>query len=149
MKKRAISFLLAAALTLGLIGCSGRESGSDSGKTDSPSKDLTISIFQSKNSIIDQLEDMAEEYTELTGIKVEVLGAPGENYLDNLRGKLTGKQGPTIFTVSEGTQLDILHSYLCNLSKEPYVSEIAEGMGLEYEGTLLGIPQAGEGYGMV
>lgn len=149
MKKRAIGFLLASTLSLGLIGCSGKESGSDSSKADNPSKELTISIFQSKNSIIDQLEDMAAEYTELTGIKVEILGAPGENYLDNLRGKLTGKQGPTIFTVSEGTQLDILHSYLCDLSEEPYVSEIAEGMGLEYEGTLLGIPQAVEGYGMV
>lgn len=170
-KKKVMSLMLAMALTIGILtGCTGKtstepivEEAAEEEQTKVPEQevktegteeftyntDVTIQIFQSKNSIIDQLEAMAAEYTELTGVKVEVLGAAGDNYQDNLVGKLTSGQGPTIFSVSEGSQLEKLNSYLYDLSDQSYISDIAEGMALQYQGKVLGVPYAVEGYGLV
>lgn len=110
---------------------------------------VTLQIFQSKVEIVDQLEALAKEYTELTGVKVEVLGAVGDNFLDILVGKLTSGQGPTIFNCAPGATLDKLHSYLYDLSGQPYVSDIADNLALTYDGKVVGVPYGVEGYGFV
>lgn len=111
--------------------------------------DVTIQIFQSKVEIEEQLTALAKEYTELTGVKIETLGAAGDSYTDILMGKLTSGQGPTIFSVSPGSQLERLNSYLYDLSDQPYVADIAENQALVYGGKVLGVPYGVEGYGFI
>lgn len=167
--KKMICIGLVAALVSGIAGCGSKNSNStaetipetqvSAEETEAKEEievmeeehntDVVISIFQNKNSIVDQLEAMAQEYTELTGVKVEIMGAAGDNYQDTLVGKLTSGQGPTIFSVSEGAQLEKLNSYLYDLSDQSYVDQIADGMALEVDGKVLGIPYAVEGYGLV
>lgn len=125
------------------------DSEAQSTDTNSGSSDATIQIFQSKVEITDQLEAMAQEYTELTGVKVEVLGTTGDNYLDSLMGKLTSGQGPTIMNISPGTRAEKFKSYLYDLSDQPYVSDIAENLALTIDGKVVGVPYGVEGYGFI
>lgn len=167
--KKTLSLILALALvTIGFAAC-GNSSGntaapsaaapvpaaSESAKPAEPASaseyntNVTIQIFQSKVEINDQLEAMAKEYTELTGVKVEVLGSAGDDHMNNLVAKLTGGQGPTIFNVSPGSSLERLNTYLYDISDQPYVSDIAENQALMYDGKVLGVPYGVEGFGLV
>lgn len=111
--------------------------------------DVTLQIFISKVEIVSQLEAMAKEYTELTGVNVEVLGAVGDDYQGTLLGKLTSDQGPTIFSCSPGESLGKFNSYMVDLSDQSYASDIAEGLALTYDGKVVGVPYGVEGYGLV
>ncbi|NLZ72764.1 MAG: ABC transporter substrate-binding protein, partial [Bacteroidales bacterium] len=55
-----------------------------------------IVVFQSKVEIIDQLEAAAKDFKKETGIEVEVWGTTGDDYLQQLRLKLSNNQGPTV-----------------------------------------------------
>lgn len=137
--RKTVSFVLAAVLAL----------FSFSALAETHNTDVTIQIFQTKVEITEQLEAMAKEYTALTGVKVEVLGASGDQYYDTLVSKLTSGQGPTVFSVSPGARLERLHSYLYDLSEQPYVADIADNLALTYDGKVLGVPYGVEGYGFI
>ncbi|QQO08479.1 ABC transporter substrate-binding protein [Breznakiella homolactica] len=145
--RNIFSLALIGILALSAFTGCGNSGSSSSGKK--AGSNVTVQIFQSKVEIVDQLEAMAKEYTELTGVKVEVLGASGDNYMDTLVGKLTSGQGPTIFNVSPGGRLERLHSYLYDLSGQPYISDIADNQALVYDGKILGVPYSVEGYGLI
>lgn len=166
--KRKISLVLTLAM-FGVSACSGNagspspsepgsSAASGSGEATEPAgtaakgeynTDVTIQIFQSKVEITEQLEAMAKEYTALTGVKVEVLGATGDDFLSNLVAKLGSGQGPTIFNVPPGSTLEKLHTYLYDLSDQPYIADIAENQALMYDGKVLGVPYGVEGYGLI
>ena len=64
------------------------------------SSDQKITIFQSKVEISDQLEALAKEYTEETGVEVEIWGTTGDDYFQQLQIRLNSDQGPSIFSFS-------------------------------------------------
>lgn len=173
--KKCLSIIMALAM-IGLTACAGNSADSGNGagdaaagevsqaeaeapaEEDAPAEaeaggeyntDVTIQIFQSKVEITEQLEAMAKEYTELTGVKVEVLGAAGDDFYSNLVAKLSSDQGPTIFNVSPGINLENLHTYLYDLSDQPYIADIADNQALTYDGKVLGVPYGVEGYGLI
>ena len=110
----------------------------------------SITIFQSKVEITDELHQLAREFEEETGIEVEVWETTGDGFLANLRTRLTNPEtAPTIFSVggiSEAKQLD---AYLHDMSGAPFVGNIAENLELEVDGRIVGLPYGIEGYGVV
>ena len=96
MKRKFISLTLAAVMALSLAACGGSSSNTDtttqaassaatqaeSGASEAaseaatkpaaPAGDVTITIFNSKSEIQDKFVELADEYTEATGVKVEV-----------------------------------------------------------------------------
>lgn len=145
INKVLFSFMsLLVISTIVLAGCGASNDENGEGKSSGP----TITVFNSKVEIVDQLEALAKEYTEETGVNVEVLGAAGDNYMQQLQTKLTSNQGPTIFSVSP-TDAEKLKSYLYDQSNEEYVQYIAPNMELEIDGKIVGIPYGVEGYGII
>ena len=69
--KKLLSTVLAASMVLSLAACGSSSSSSDSTGADA-SSDVSISIFNSKSEIQSQFEEMAAQYTEETGVQVEV-----------------------------------------------------------------------------
>lgn len=137
-----MAILIVAAVTLAGCGSTGGEGGK--GKSSGP----TITIFNSKVEIVDQLEALAKEYTEETGVKVEVLGAAGDQYMQQIQTKLTSNQGPSIFSVKP-SDAEKLKSYLYDLSDEDYVQYIAPDMELKVDDKIVGIPYGVEGLGLI
>ncbi|MBO0994127.1 ABC transporter substrate-binding protein [Bacillus sp. SD088] len=143
---KTFTFLMAILIVaaVALAGCGSTDGGGGKGKSSGP----TITIFNSKVEIVDQLEALAKEYTEETGVKVEVLGAAGDQYMQQLQTKLTSNQGPSIFSVSPD-KAEKLKSYLYDLSNEDYVKYIAPDMELKIDDKIVGIPYGVEGYGII
>lgn len=143
---KTFTFLMAILIVaaVALAGCGSTGGGSGKGKSSSP----TITIFNSKVEIVDQLEALAKEYTEETGVKVEVLGAAGDQYMQQIQTKLTSNQGPSIFSVKP-SDAEKLKSYLYDLSEEEYVQYIAPGMELKVDDKIVGIPYGVEGLGLI
>lgn len=169
MKKRFVSVMLASTLVMGLVlsGCGSKETpaeevppvetestegteeaGEDTADADTKQADKII-IFQSKVEIIDQLEACAEEYTEQTGVEVEVWGTTGDDYLQQLKTKLSNNQGPTIFSLAPGSESVELKNYLAPLDDLSIVGNIASGMADNIDGKTVGIPYTLEGFGVV
>ncbi|MDS9472466.1 ABC transporter substrate-binding protein [Sporosarcina pasteurii] len=151
-RKRLLSSLFIGVLMLILAACSG-DSGGEGGKSNDgesgKSSDQKITIFQSKVEISDQLEALAKEYEEETGVEVEVWGTTGDDYFQQLQIRLNSDQGPSIFSLQNVTEAERLKSYVHDLSDEDYVEHIAPGMALELDGKVVGIPYGVEGFGLV
>ncbi|MCD8510232.1 MAG: extracellular solute-binding protein [Bacillus sp. (in: Bacteria)] len=108
-----------------------------------------ISIFQSKVEITEELEALAKEYEEETGVRVEVWGTTGDDYFQQLQIRLNSNQGPSIFSLRHLTEAMTLEPYTYDLSNEEFTNNIAPNMGLEVNDKLLGIPFGVEGFGLV
>ncbi len=108
-----------------------------------------IIVFQSKVEITDQLEALAEDYQEETGVEVEVWGTTGDDYFQQLKNRLANNQGPTVFSLAPGTESEQMKSYLEDLSDLSFVGQLAEGMANEMDGKVMGIPYTTEGFGVV
>ena len=167
MKKKFISLLLAGTLVTSMVltGCGSKETPSteeNTTQTESTDTEDTgeeanttekqadkIVIFQSKVEIIDQLEACAEEYTEETGVEVEVWGTTGDDYLQQLKTKLSNNQGPTIFSLAPGSESVELKNYIAPLDDLSIVPDVATGMADQIDGKTVGIPYTLEGFGVV
>lgn len=153
---------LVAAISFSLSGCSNAtetqsmtdETVQDNTQDANESEETTesadkIIIFQSKVEISDQLEALAKEYEEETGVEVEVWSTTGDDYFQQLKTKLANNQGPTIFSVVPGSESEQLSAYLTDLSELSFVDSIYEGMADTIDGKTVGIPYTMEGFGLV
>jgi raffinose/stachyose/melibiose transport system substrate-binding protein len=148
MWKSMISLLLVSSF-LFLAACGGNEEEQTQEGNKENGAVEKISIFVSKVEITEQLETLAKEYQEETGVQVEVWGTTGDDYFQQLQIKLNSNQGPTIFSLRHLTEAKSMESYAYDLSNEEYVQNIAENMALELNGKVLGIPFGVEGFGLV
>ncbi|MDQ0428722.1 MULTISPECIES: sugar ABC transporter substrate-binding protein [Caryophanaceae] len=145
-QKKLVGGLVLAPLMLALAACSGGDDSSEGGGESSEQK---ITIFQSKVEISDQLAALAEEYTEETGVEVEVLGTTGDDYFQQLQIRLNSEQGPSIFSLQNVTEAERLESYVYDLSSEEYIEHIAPDMELALGEKIVGVPYGVEGFGMI
>lgn len=132
--------LVVALLSTIMVGCGTKKS-----------KDVTITIFQSKVEITEQLEKLAKEYSDMTeGVNVEVWGTTGDDYNVQLQTKLGSGQGPTILSAGVGSNAELISDYLYDLSGEDFAKHIAPGMEIKSkDGKLIGVPYGAEGFGFV
>lgn len=165
--RKMFGILLVAVMILGMMltGCGTKKEADNAGadkagtnssgeKADEGSSGQTkaadkIIIFQSKVEISDQLEKCAKAYTDETGVKVEVWGTTGDDYLQQLKIKLGNNQGPTVFSLAPGSESEQLKAYLTDLSDLSFISDIADNMANEVDGKVVGIPYTMEGFGVV
>lgn len=108
-----------------------------------------ITIFQSKVEIADQLEKVAADYSAANGVEVEVWGAAGDDYRNQLQARMASGEGPVIFSLGGGSELTQFRQYVTDLTSQPYVANISPGLALEEDGTVFGVPYGIEGYGLV
>ena len=164
--KKWMSVLLASSMVVGvaLTGCGSSDAGKteDTGKTsgdtsgaaengDESLEGTKIVIFQSKVEIVDQLEACAQAFEDETGIKVEVWGTTGDDYLQQLKTKLANNQGPTIFNQTGYSELEMLQGYAADLTDLSIVPEVADGLldPVKVDDKVYGIPYTVEGFGLV
>jgi raffinose/stachyose/melibiose transport system substrate-binding protein len=167
--RKVLGILLALTMVLGLFltGCKKAEEetvaddaqkatevpqksedkATDSGeKTEAAKK---IVVFQSKVEISDQLEACAAKYQEETGVEVEVWGTTGDDYLQQLKMRLANNEGPTVFSLAQGSESEELKAYLADLSDLSFVGDIADNMANVIDNKIVGIPYTLEGFGVV
>lgn len=163
--KKVISLFVVTSMVaaMALTGCGKKEEtkpevetsteveGADEAETTEPEKEMAkkIVVFQSKVEISDQLEALAEAYKEETGVEVEVWGTTGDDYPQQIKTKLSNNQGPTVFSLQPGAEVEQLKAYVADLSDLSFVGDIAEGMAPQVDGKVVGVPYTVEGFGLV
>jgi len=135
-----LTVLMAAAL---LSGC-----GSSPSKGGSETKGK-LTIFQSKTEIMDKLMKCAEDFSDETGIEVEVWETTGDNYYTDLKTDMSTGAGPTLFSLAPGSESKEMADYLEDLGGLSFVSKISKGMADKIDGKVVGIPYTLEGFGLV
>ena len=98
--KRLLAALLATVMVAGsaLTGCgasSSQAAGGESagGGEKSANAGGKFTIFQSKTEIMDQLNQLAKDYKDETGVEIEVWETSGDNYYKDLKTGISTESG--------------------------------------------------------
>ena len=128
MLKKKLSFVLASVLMLTLCGCNAQKEG-------------YVYYLNFKPEADAAWQELAKEYTELTGIQVKVVTAASNNYDDTLGAQLNKSFCPTLFICNNAQGLENLGDYPYDLKDTALANRLES-----YDYCLWG--ENGELYGM-
>ena len=116
--KKVAAVSLAAIMTLSLAACGG---SGDDGSADN-SGGTSITIFNSKVEVQDQFEEMAEEYSEKTGVNVEVYYS-NDTVAAHLATRYSSNDPYTISMVDAKDVYSMADEYATDLTGEAWVEQ--------------------------
>ena len=152
-KRKVLSVLLVAAMTVGMLaGCGSSSSSSDSSDGDAGEKEASGKVYylNFKPEADEQWQDLAEKYTEETGVEVTVLTAASGEYEKTLKSEMAKTDAPTLFQVNGPVGLASWKDYCYDLSGSDIMGELTdEGFALKDGDQTLGIAYVVESYGLI
>lgn len=94
MKKleKLVAVAVAVAMGIGFAGC-GSGNSADSSKGH-------VYFMNNKSEIVNQLQDLAQKYTDETGVRVDVQTAASGTYDSTMASELAKSNAPTMFNIS-------------------------------------------------
>ena len=116
-KKKIIAMLLCTAMVGGMVAGCGSSGSSDEGSK-SPKGDAKGKVYylNFKPEQADQWVDLAEKYTEETGVQVDVQTAASGTYESQLKSEMAKDEAPTLFQVNGPVGLATWKDYCYDLS---------------------------------
>ena len=143
MKKRfATAMLAAAAMAAALTGCS------SGGQDDSVGK---VYYLNFKPEVTDVWEELAQVYTDETGVEVKVVTAAGGNYESTLKSEIAKSDAPTLFQINGPVGYQSWKDYCADLSDSEFYNALTDkSLAITGEdGGVYGITYTIEGYGII
>ncbi|MEE3494751.1 MAG: extracellular solute-binding protein, partial [Butyrivibrio sp.] len=155
-KKKLFAALMATVVVAGsvLTGCgaaagtAGVGAAAD-GEGKSANAGGKFTIFQSKTEIMDQLNQLAKDYKDETGVEIEVWETSGDNYYKDLKTGISTESGPVLFSLAPGSESVEMADYLEDLSSLSFMSKISDNLKDSVDGKVVGVPYTIEGFGLV
>lgn len=134
--KKTGAAALAAMMAVAVVatGCGSSSSSSDTSGTDSTSTstssssssgDVAITIFNSKMEIQSQMEEMAESYSEATGVDVEVYYS-SDTVAQHLATKYASGEPYTLSMVDAKDIYSLAEDYAVDLSDQDWVNDTTQ-----------------------
>ena len=147
-KKKVISLLLVAAMTAGLVaGCGSSSDSGDSGSSEAEGK---VYYLNFKPEADDYWQELAEVYTEETGVEVTVLTAASGEYEKTLKSEMAKTDAPTLFQVNGPVGLASWKDYCYDLSDSDIAGELTDDSFALMDGDkMAGIAYVIENYGII
>ena len=141
---KVLAVLLSLAMVIGLASCgkSGSGSGGSAGKGDGKS----ITLFNSKNEIQENFEDLAKKYEEETGVHIEVYYSQ-DTVAAHLATKYASKAPYTINMVDAKDIYSLGKQYGADMSDMAWVGDT--DYAIEVDGKVLGFPTCIEARGIL
>ena len=161
MMKKSIVWMLVLLMLVCLVSACGggsntddvektEESGSSETAEEADSDVTEITLFNNKVEIDEALQQYAETYEELTGVKVNITTYGGGGAIDSFDMLKTMAQSgelPDIFVVAGPTHYEQFKEYILDLSNEEWVQYTDQSYYGE-SGEVVGFPVAIEGYAL-
>ena len=130
-----------------LAGC-----GSGSKSADASSSEGSVYFLNFKPEVAEVWEDIAEDYTEETGVKVKVQTAASGTYEQTLKSEMAKKDAPTLFQINGQIGYQTWQQYCADWSDTDIYSHLINKdlaiKGEDGEG-VYGLPYVVEGYGIL
>ncbi len=148
-KRKVISVLLAATMVVGMVsGCGGsKESAGTDGKEEAKGK---VYYLNFKPEADEQWQELAEAYTEETGVPVTVLTAASGEYEKTLKSEMAKSEAPTLFQVNGPVGLASWKDYCYDLSGSDIAGELTDDSFALMDGDKMsGIAYVIENYGII
>ena len=147
-KKKVLSIVLAAAMIAGLTaGC-----GSDSGSGEGGSEEARGKVYylNFKPEADEYWQELAETYTDETGVPVTVLTAASGEYEKTLKSEMAKTDAPTLFQVNGPVGLASWKDYCYDLSDSDIAGELTDDSFALMDGDkMAGIAYVVENYGII
>ena len=118
MKRKIMAVLLSAAMTGSLAGCGSTSGGDEAAKGDKSSGKVYYLNFKPEQA--DQWVELAKEYTDETGVQVDVQTAASGTYESQLKSEMAKDEAPTLFQVNGPVGLATWKNYCYDLSAVSY-----------------------------
>lgn len=142
--KKMMAIVAAAVMAMGAMAGCGSSSAADPDKG-------KVYFVNNKKEIVDQLEDLADQYTKETGVQVKVLTA-ADGYDNTLASELAKTEAPTMWSITGYPNFIKWKDYM-----EPVQDSAAfklltdEGKANSYQvdGNHYTLPYAAEWYGII
>lgn len=144
MKKRILAIVLALVLVLALTACGGSSGGSDGGS--SGGKNVSITIFNSKMEIQDQMVEMASKYSEAKGVNVEVYYS-SDTVAAHLSTRYASNDPYTISMVDAKDIYSLAADHAIDLSDQDWVKDTTQAIAID--GKTYGFPVCVEARGII
>ena len=151
-RKRLIALLLTAAMTAGMLaGCGGSGGDSDRGDADG-GKEATGKVYylNFKPEQADQWVELAKQYTDETGVQVDVQTAASGTYESQLKSEMAKDEAPTLFQVNGPVGLATWKDYCYDLSDSAVYKDVSSDDYVLKDGDqVLGLAYVIETYGII
>ena len=149
-KKKVVSVVLAAAMAAGLAAGCGSGSGSDSGNGGSEEAKGKVYYLNFKPEADEYWQELAETYTDETGVPVTVLTAASGEYEKTLKSEMAKTDAPTLFQVNGPVGLASWKDYCYDLSGSDIAGELTDDSFALMDGEkMAGIAYVIENYGII
>ena len=147
-KKRVLSVLLTVAMVTGLAaGCGSSSDSAGSGSDEAKGK---VYYLNFKPEADDYWQELAETYTEETGVPVTVLTAASGEYEKTLKSEMAKTDAPTLFQVNGPVGLASWKDYCYDLSGSDIAGELTDDSFALMDGSkMAGIAYVIENYGII
>ena len=172
MKRKLISALLSAAMAATLlVGCSRDKSTNETPVTENATEETTeegttdegastgdaatgsgsVYYLNFKPEVDEVWQELAEKYTEETGIPVKVVTAASGTYEQTLKSEIANTDAPTLFQINGPVGYQNWKEYCLDLKDTDLYSWLLDkSIVVEGEdGGVYGIPYVVEGYGII
>ena len=152
MKRRLFALGLAATLSLSLLsGCGTKPSTpSDTGSSGNDSAGGKVYYLNFKPEQDAQWQELADLYTEETGVEVTVLTAASGSYETTLKSEMAKTDAPTLFQVNGPVGLAAWKDYCYDLTGSDIASQLtSEEFALMDGDKMAGIGYVIETYGII
>ena len=152
MKKKIVSALMVAAMVVtAFAGC-----GSDKGGTSTQGGDKTskssgkVYMLNFKPETDEAWQNLAETYTDQTGVEVNVLTAADGQYNTTLQSEMAKSDAPTIFNVGNSSAAQTWNDYTYDLKdSELYKHLTDKSLVINYDDKVAAIANCYECYGLI
>ena len=151
MKKKLVTVLLASSMVATMLaGCgSGSGDGTEKGSS-AKGGDGSVYMLNFKPETDQAWQDLAEKYTDETGVQVTVVTAADGQYKTTLKSELAKKEAPTIFNIGSTADCAEYDKYIYDLKdSEIYKHLTDKSLALEYNGKVASVANCYECYGII
>jgi len=148
--KRTAALVLTGLIVIGLLaGCSSKNG--NGGTSENSSKETgSVYYLNFKPEVAEVWEEIAAEYTELTGVKVKVVTAASGGYESTLKSEIAKKNPPTLFQINGPIGYESWKDYCLDLSDTNLYENLSDkDLAITGGDGVYGIPYVVEGYGII
>ena len=148
-KKKILALVLAASMAGGMLaGCGSTSSGDETAKGDKSSGKVYYLNFKPEQA--DQWVELAKEYTDETGVQVDVQTAASGTYESQLKSEMAKDEAPTLFQVNGPVGLATWKDYCYDLSGSDVYKDVESDDYVLKDGDAVdGIAYVIETYGLI